>query len=44
MWDAFAFQGDGRHDSDATALQLILRMLHRENGLRLSPETYARHP
>ena len=41
MWDAFAFQGDGRYDQDATALQLVLRMLSRENQLRLSPETCA---
>ncbi len=40
MWDAFAFQGDGRHDGDAQALQLVLSMLRRENDLRLSPETY----
>jgi hypothetical protein len=39
MRDAFAFQGDGRHDGDAAALQLVLRMLRRENELRLSPET-----
>jgi hypothetical protein len=39
MWDAFAFQGDGRHDGDPAALQLVLRMLQRENALRLSGET-----
>ncbi len=39
MFDAFAFQGDGRHDSDAAALDLVLRMLKMENELRLSPAT-----